>query len=178
MEESGAKDSGVYKVWAIPDQNHKVATAENRHSKSKLTQTKQPVAFLSHSSKDKLFVRKLATDLQRRRIRPWLDEREILVGDSLHRRISDGIEGADFLILVLSEASIQSGWVEREVNAGLMRELENKDVIVLPILKEQIDHTRIPTLIRERRYASFVDDYEQGLHDLTHSIRMHKRRMK
>ena len=169
---------GRLKVWPIPTQDSKIISDKNRSLKSKSTRAKQPLAFISHSSKDKLFVRKLATDLQRRRIRPWLDEREILVGDSLHRRISDGIESADFLILVLSEASIQSGWVEREVNAGLMRELENKNVIVLPILKEQLDHTRIPTLIRERRYASFVEDYEEGLHDLTRSIKTHKERAK
>ena len=169
---------GSLKVWPIPSQNFKVAANKNRSPKSKLPPAQQPVVFISHSSKDKRFVRKLAADLQRRRIRPWLDEREILVGDSLHRRISDGIEKANYLILVLSEASIKSGWVEREVNAGLMRELENKNVIVLPILKEQLDHDQIPILIRERRYASFVEDYEEGLHDLTRSIKAHKERGK
>ena len=39
--------------------------------------------FICHSSNDKVFVRKLANELERHDIDIWLDEREIKVGDSL-----------------------------------------------------------------------------------------------
>ena len=39
--------------------------------------------FLSHNSKDKHFVRKLANDLRRQGFYVWVDEAEIKLGDSL-----------------------------------------------------------------------------------------------
>jgi TIR domain len=36
--------------------------------------------FLSHNSKDKLAVRQIADALENRRIRVWLDERELIPG--------------------------------------------------------------------------------------------------
>jgi hypothetical protein len=42
-----------------------------------------PVVFLSHSSKDKLFVRQLAADLTSNNVTVWLDEQMIRVGDSI-----------------------------------------------------------------------------------------------
>ena len=39
--------------------------------------------FLSHNSKDKPFVRKLADDLRKKGHYVWVDEAEIKVGDSL-----------------------------------------------------------------------------------------------
>jgi hypothetical protein len=42
-----------------------------------------PSIFLSHSSADKPFARRLAGDLRARGVRVWLDEAEIGIGDSL-----------------------------------------------------------------------------------------------
>ena len=166
---------GQLKVWSISQQLEEV---KPNHEVIESVGITRPLVFISHSSKDKMFVRRLAADLQRRHIKVWLDEREILVGDSLHRRISEGIEQSDFLILVLSHASIESGWVEREVNAGLMKELEHKQVIVLPILINQLNTKQVPALLRDRRYANFVRSYEEGLHDLVRSIREHWQKVK
>ena len=49
--------------------------------------------FLSHSSIDRQTVRWIAVDLGNRGYRPWLDEWEIAAGESIPKRISDGIEG-------------------------------------------------------------------------------------
>ncbi|MCL2041490.1 MAG: toll/interleukin-1 receptor domain-containing protein [Bacteroidales bacterium] len=43
--------------------------------------------FISHSSKDKEFVRKLAKDLQRNGIEVWLDEWTLKIGDSFAESI-------------------------------------------------------------------------------------------
>jgi CRISPR/Cas system CMR subunit Cmr4 (Cas7 group RAMP superfamily) len=169
---------GRLEVWAIatpqPEQPHH--REERKKEKENRSPIARPTVFLSHSSQDKLFVRKLARDLQEKQIKPWLDEREILVGDSLHGRIAEGIEKTDFLILILSDASIKSGWVEREVNAALMRELEKHHVVVLPVLKDPIGNEKIPPLLRDRVYADFCKDYDIGFHALLTSIRGHKRR--
>jgi TIR domain len=49
--------------------------------------------FLSHSSKDKPFVRDLAAALEAGgEIKVWLDEREIDYGQNIVLRIADGLD--------------------------------------------------------------------------------------
>lgn len=64
--------------------------------------------FLSHSSKDKFFVRTLAEHLNRYGINVWLDEAEINIGDSLTEKIGKAIESTDYVGVVLSHNSINS----------------------------------------------------------------------
>ncbi len=44
--------------------------------------------FISHSQRDKPFVRKLASVLAANGVRAWVDETEIMVGESLLEKIS------------------------------------------------------------------------------------------
>ena len=92
--------------------------------------------FLSHNSVDKPFVRKLANDLRRRGHYAWVDEAEIKVGDSLIEKIEEGIDNTDFLGVVISQNSIESEWVKREVRIALTQEISGKQVKVLPIVEQ------------------------------------------
>jgi hypothetical protein len=51
--------------------------------------------FLSHSSADKAFVDRLASDLERINVGAWYDKWEIRVGDSLIEKIQEGIDSND-----------------------------------------------------------------------------------
>jgi esterase/lipase superfamily enzyme len=46
----------------------------------------RPLVFICHSSKDKVFVKKLAADLRKQEIDVWLDEWNMNVGDSIHKK--------------------------------------------------------------------------------------------
>ena len=72
--------------------------------------------FVSHSSQDKPAVRVLATGLLQRGIDAWLDEWEIGPGDDIVAKINQGLEQADAGIIVFSEHSRASRWVESEVS--------------------------------------------------------------
>ncbi len=119
--------------------------------------------FVSHSSKDNLFARKLVEALKRQNLNVWFDEGELQVGDSIVAGVSQGLKNADYLIAVLSKASIGSGWVEAELNATLMEELSGKGVAVLPVL---IEDCELPTLLKDRVYADFRHDFNTGLQKL------------
>lgn len=119
--------------------------------------------FISHSSEDKPFVDRLASDLERMNIGVWYDKWELRVGDSIIDKIQEGIESQDFLIIVLSPASVASNWVKRELNAALMRELGERRVVVLPV--RLVDCT-IPVFLQEKKYADFVENYEHGFEEL------------
>lgn len=118
--------------------------------------------FLSHNSADKPFVRKLAADLRRNGFYAWVDEAEIKLGDSLIDKIEEGIETTDFLGVVLSQNSINSEWVKREVRVALTQEIHGKKVKVLPILLEQVD---IPAFLSDKKYADFTleEKYKDSL---------------
>lgn len=128
---------------------------------------RKPKAFISYGSKDSDFANQLANDLRAVGVGVWFDKWEIQVGESIIQKIQEGISTNDFLIIVLSPASVNSSWVQRELNAAMMRELEERSVVILPIL---ISECNLPTLLREKRYADFRSSYEVGFGDLINSI--------
>jgi len=110
--------------------------------------------FMSHSSKDKFFVRNLAERFQEYGIKVWLDEAEINIGDSLIEKIGEAIENTDYVGVVLSHNSINSEWVQRELQIALQKEIKGKKVVVLPILIETVE---IPPFLKDKRYADFTN---------------------
>lgn len=123
--------------------------------------------FISYSSKNKEFALKLAADLKALSHEPWLDEWEIRVGDCIPTKIEDGIEEADYVVVVLSAHSVESGWVEREWKTKYWQEVNEGKIRVLPALIEDCES---PPLLRTKRYADFRQSYGAGLVRLTAAI--------
>lgn len=123
--------------------------------------------FICYSHEDKDFVDTLARILVRNKTHVWLDKWELKVGDSLIQRIQDAITEADALLVVLSNASIKSEWCKRELSAATIRELNEKKVLVLPVL---IEDCEIPLLLQEKVYADFRTDFREGTTHLLESI--------
>lgn len=125
--------------------------------------------FLSHNSKDKPFVRKIAADLREQGHVVWIDEAEINIGDSLVEKIREGLNKVDFVAAVLSENSIGSPWVQRELDISSNREIAERRVILLPLLLEKVD---LPGFLFGKRYADFTteDNYSPSLQDLLRAL--------
>lgn len=116
--------------------------------------------FISYSHQDKDFVDQLAAHLVKHRARVWVDRWELNVGDSILDRVQSAIQEASALIVVLSKAAVESQWCKKELSAGLVRELEEKRVVVLPVLVEDCD---IPMFLRDKLYADFRSSFDRGL---------------
>src|SRR4051812_22175804 len=95
--------------------------------------------FISYSHGDKAFVDRLAMQLVRRNVNIWLDRWELSVGDSLIDKIQEAVNGASALLVILSKASVTSEWCKKELSAGLLRELEEKRVVVMPVMLEDCE---------------------------------------
>lgn len=83
--------------------------------------------FISHSAVDKEFARKLYRDLRSLGVSCWLDEKQILPGDSIMEEIDRGIKLWDRLLLICSQSSLGPAtgwWVEEELERGLAKERE------------------------------------------------------
>lgn len=107
--------------------------------KSKKADGGIPRVFLTHSSVDKAAVREIRRDLTPFSLDLWLDEIEILPGDSLFGKIGEAIEAADCVLAFLSSRSVKSKWVKRELNAFLANEAEeDESIVVIPILLKRV----------------------------------------
>lgn len=128
-----------------------------------------PRIFLSHNSADKPFVRRLASDLDAQGIGYWLDEAEIKVGESLIEKIREGIDDAAYVAVILSPDSVNSRWVQREVDVAMNQEIQGRRVKVLPVMYRMCD---LPGFLLGKKYADFTDAtrYEGALEELVRSI--------
>lgn len=129
-----------------------------------------PKVFLSHSHADKQFVRSLANTLQEKDIFVWIDEAEIKIGESLTRKISAAIDEVDFVVAVISEASVQSEWVQKELDIAMNHEIAERRIKVLPVLK---DDCFLPGFLQGKLFADFRKKHKrkQGKEKLVKTIR-------
>lgn len=126
------------------------------------------MVFISHASCDKEIVRRLAVDLINEGFPVWLDEWELEVGESLINRIYGAVAESTFFVLVMSEASVRSGWVAKELNAALIMEERLGRKFLIPVL---INDCEIPLQIADRLYADFSRNYLSALQDVAGVLR-------
>ncbi len=91
--------------------------------------------FISHSSRDDAFVRKLQQTLADHGQEGWIDSRELRGGDPLWLEIKKAVDGATAYAVVVSTDALQSKWVGKELrHALLVREQRGKDQFpVIPL---------------------------------------------
>lgn len=118
----------------------------------------QSTIFISHSSVDKPFVKKLEAELSKdKNLKFWIDENEILAGNDIQKSISESLSKSDYLLLVISDNSTKSSWVNFEVSQ-FMGFAENKKIIPIVISKGEKFSEPIENLIRRLKYLDFSDD--------------------
>lgn len=124
--------------------------------------------FISHFHGDKPFVNKLAQDLHLRDIHVWVDENEILVGDSIIEKINKGLKESYSFAIVLTEEALARPFVRKELNSAVALGIDGK-MKVLPIVYKDCE---LPPLLADYRYADFRDErlYQEQLALLTRSI--------
>src|SRR5436189_5423524 len=98
-------------------------------------------AFISHSSRDKLWAEKLKLELDKRGLRAWLADDEIRPGDHFAEALEVAIEGTSAVVIIVSVQSLQSNWVKTEIRrAQSLAHEKKRSVRIIPIL---IDDVRV-----------------------------------
>jgi TIR domain-containing protein len=94
---------------------------------------KQWDVFISHASEDKSeFVRPLAKALEVSGLLVWYDESTLKIGDSLRRKIEEGLAKSRYGIVVLSQHFFEKKWPQDELDGLASKEVAGTKVI-LPV---------------------------------------------
>lgn len=135
-------------------------------SRTEVSHPKYHGIFLCHSSADKPFVRKLKKDLEKKGVQhTWIDEGELLIGDSLLSKIEEAIDKTKYFGVILSPEAVASKWVKRELEMAMTRELEGDSIVVLPLVFKKCE---LPRYVKSRVYGDFTspESYKDGLEKL------------
>lgn len=90
--------------------------------------------FISHASEDKeALVEPLYQALYKVGVRVWFDKTELRLGDSLRRKIDDGLAHCRYGVVVLSPSFFDKEWPMNELGALMARETITGATAILPI---------------------------------------------
>jgi hypothetical protein len=136
--------------------------------------------FISYSSKDETLAKRLHADFQDQGVRCWFAPHDMKISDNIRSRIDEAIHVQEKLLLLISEHSLTSQWVEQEVETALEKERKEHYTVLFPI---RLDNTVMemnggwPVLIRNTRHiGDFTcwkehDAYQQGLERLLRDLK-------
>jgi hypothetical protein len=90
------------------------------------TPTAPPRAFLSYAWEDRDLAERLANALQLNGVDTWWAGWSISAGDSLRQKIDEGPADCPHFLVLLTPTSIRKPWVNQEMDAGLVRKLNEE----------------------------------------------------
>jgi hypothetical protein len=102
------------------------------------------------------------------------------IGDEIRPRIQESIKGHDKLLLVLSEHSVNSSWVEDEVEITFEEEDKRKKIVLFPIRLDDIvmeaEQAWAAKIRRTRHIGDFThwkdpDSYQQAFTRLLRDLK-------
>jgi hypothetical protein len=97
-------------------------------------QTAKLDVFLSHASEDKdAIARPLYQALIEARLTVWFDEAALRLGDSLRRKIDEGLARCNYGVVIISPNFLNKEWPQREFDGLAAREIARGKTIILPI---------------------------------------------
>ncbi|MCP4346838.1 MAG: TIR domain-containing protein [Desulfobacterales bacterium] len=114
--------------------------------------------LIAFAWKDFSTVNEITDLLKRYGIRYWLEDEQIMPGDSIPQKIEQGVQNSRFFMPCFSRNQIKAGWVREEYGAVLDRMLRgNMKQSIIPLVLDDMDDTEIPHLLCDIRYEKYSD---------------------
>jgi TIR domain len=125
--------------------------------------------FISYSRKDRRKAKIFQNMFEGTGFDVWIDEKDIPVGTSINRRIDQGIsKECDYFVILMSEHSLSSAWVAREIDQATNIEIERDCIYLLPV---RLDETAVPNSLGIKRYADARRSSRVAFEELLHAIK-------
>lgn len=125
--------------------------------------------FISYSHSDRETAQNIGMELVKAGHEIWLDLFDMKPGDSLIEKISSGIKEASYLLVLLSNASVNSEWVKKELEIAITRQINKNHITVIPCLLQKCE---IPIFLSSIMYADFTSDFTEGMSSLLPTIEL------
>jgi hypothetical protein len=143
--------------------------------------------FISYSTKDEEFAKRLHADLQDKGVRCWFAPHDVQGGKKLHEQIDEAIRRYERLLPILSLNSMGSEWVKTEIRKARKRERTEKNRALFPVrlvpfekirdwelfdadegkdLAAEIREYFIPDFSDWKNHAPYTKGFEKLLRDL------------
>ena len=122
----------------------------------------QPIAiggvFISYSHEDATFVDKLYDRLGKENVRVWLDRHDMIAGD-MQRQVTRALRLNDVVVIVLSEHSVESAWVEKELEDALKKEKAEKRHVLCPVALDDAWRGKTDDVLWRQLFKKSVLDF-------------------
>lgn len=157
---------GSPELLALVKQRFATEELENMTLASTVGST-SPRAFLSYAWEDRQLAERVAAALQANGIDTWWAGWCIGAGDSLRQKIDEGLADCTHFLVLLTPASITKPWVNQEMDAGLVRKLnENTRFIAV---RSGLAASALPPLLAGMLSPS-IDDFDADVRQLVNDI--------
>jgi len=123
--------------------------------------------FISHASKNDDVVKRLREILELHGQLPWVDSRELTGGDALEATIEDSIRTAKHFVVVISQESLDSAWVQKELRLALEVAQQRKDdgYKVISLVLPGVGNNTLKWVFPTEQVHIFMKDEPTGLDD-------------
>jgi hypothetical protein len=101
--------------------------------------------FLSYSTADEDFAKKLGSHLSRRGCRVWLSSEQLFPGDNWLLKTGEALQQSKAMVVLLSPDSIKSEWMRREIEYAIGD--RNYKGRVFPVVVRPTDE--VPWILRK-----------------------------
>jgi hypothetical protein len=89
--------------------------------------------FISYSSQDSAFAEKLYSDLKAAGVTCWFAPEDLPIGAKTRPALDTAVLAQNKLLLILSQSSVASDWVEQEVETAFAKERQTGVLVLFPI---------------------------------------------
>lgn len=120
--------------------------------------------FICHASEDKQkVIEPIVTAFKQVNISYWYDKAEIKWGDSITKKVNEGLSISRFVMVVLSSAFLDKNWPQRELYSVLNIEAALGDAKILPLVvgankqERQVIFEKLP-LLNDKAYLVWKGD--------------------
>lgn len=133
-----------------------------------------PTVFISYSHADKETARAFAEGLEANGLTVWIDDNELLAGDSLIEQIAEAVAGVDFFCALVSPASRESNWCRKELSLAVSGMLGREGTTVMPL---RVGDVEMPDSLHDVLYVDIdPHDVTCAVGRITRDVRRHRER--
>jgi hypothetical protein len=99
--------------------------------------------FISYSAQDKEVVAGIVNRLRQDGHDVWIDSFRIDPGDNIQRKIEEGLEQAEAFVVIVSENSFKSQWVQHEFAAIALQDISKRERRIIPCSHRQKSSSKL-----------------------------------